>query len=214
MIFVRRQINSWNSIFCRVVSALLLPVLTLAVIWVVGTYTRGFFGDIAKHIMILFQPDDLFPIYLTLICSALILFALKLCLHDLVVKDGKDSVEINDEGMNRVSKNFLLSLATAPPQNYDERQWRIPRSAIRKIVVRISEKDISNSKLFIYHEKGVAWLRLMEWTLKNSGYPTKQIFKEIGKKLSEDNVKRLPLVRAVLDKNYAIEFQWSDSNRY
>jgi hypothetical protein len=205
--YSKRRASDVQRFICKAVWVLFLVALVALTISVVTKFNVGFPEKIRQAIR---QTVEHFEFIVGMVFFALAVMSWKLCLHDWVSRGGKEQIVIDDNGIRRTATSPWLSLATHATDDYGFRTWYVPRATIKRLVLKINQNNLGSSTLEIHHTQGVTWMPVMDWVDIETQNETEKFFRgwqRIKGELSEDALKKIPLVHGLLEKKYQVEFQ-------
>lgn len=205
--FIRRPQGNWQCVLCRAIW-FLLPVGFIVIgISAVERFRQSAPAEILKPLVISSQ----WGIYFLLAFLALIIIGIQLCFHDWITRGGKERLTVSTEGIRRISKLPWLAFMLDPSENYHgPRQWHISKMSVRKIVVKINEKNADHSLLEIHHSRGIARLFPMEWEYDGTEQPREDFLRGLRRAkqgLSTVNIAQIPLIKELAAHHFSIEYQ-------
>lgn len=205
-IYAKRRVSTVQRLICKVVWILLFVTLVALTISVITKFNVGFPEEIRRGIR---QNFEHFGFVVGLSFFAIAVVSWKLCLHDWVSRGGKEQIVIDDNGIKRTAKSPWLSLATNATGDYGLRTWNVPRATIKKLILKINRRNFDLSTLEIHHARGAFWVPVTDWVDMESQNETERFFRGWRRakgELPEDALRKIPLVRGLLEKGYQVEF--------
>lgn len=209
IILMKRKASGLQKLACKIIWWSVFVASVILAVSIVVQFDIGVLDELRQQIRLILQP---LGFYIGIICFGLIVASWKLCLHDLVSRGDKESIVINDDEIRRIAVAPLLSFLSDVSPFYGSLNWNISRTALRRLVVRINEKNLDLSTLEIHHAGGSTWLLLTDWEYRHAENQVEDFFRGLRRTkcaLSDAFIKRIPLVSGLLEKKYPLEFQSS-----